>query len=105
MVDEVSRVADADDALDWQVSAVLAPRKVRMASPHLPDRLTIDGGTLRLEDKDLVCDGVGLEMRDARGVVSGPVRAYAAPARSIDVSIARATIGARASNGSRTRRV
>lgn len=91
---KLARAAGPLSALEG-VSAVLTPRKVRIASPLLPDRAAIDGGTLRLEDKDVLFDEVGVEMQDGRGILSGTVRAYATPARSLDVSIARATIGAR----------
>ena len=91
---KLARAAGPLSALEG-VSAVLTPRKVRIASALLPDRATIDGGTLRLEDKDVLLDEVGVEMQDGRGILSGSVRSFATPARSLDISIARATIGAR----------
>jgi len=91
---KLARLSGPLYALDG-VSAVLTPRKVRVASPLLPDRGKIDGGTLRLEDKDVLFDEVDVEMQDGRGMLSGSVRAYATPARSLDISIVRATLGAR----------
>ena len=93
---KLARVVGALDVVErLEISAALTPRKVRIATPHLPDRLGLDGGTLRVENVDLLCDGVDVEMQDARGIVSGSIRAFASPARVLDLSIARATIGAR----------
>ncbi len=78
-----------------QVDAVLTPRMVRATSPRLPASLTIDGGTIRLQNEDLLLDGVDVALRDVRGTLSGSLRGYATPSPALDVSIARATIGPR----------
>jgi len=49
-----------------ELSAAMTPRKLSIATPHLHDRLALDGGTLRLENGDLLFDGVDVEMQDAR---------------------------------------
>ena len=89
-----------------EMDAVFTPTKVRATSRHLPGRLAIDGGTVTLQNRDLLCDGVAIAMQDMSGTLSGSFRGYAAPSAALDLSIARATIGPRgASSGRKTRRV
>ena len=83
----------APERLD--VGAVLAPQNVRVGSRHWPGTLSIDGGTVRLENQDLLGDGVGVALQDMRGTLSGTLKGYAMPSPAFDVSIARATIGPR----------
>jgi hypothetical protein len=78
-----------------QLDAVLTPRTVRVTSPRLPASLTIDGGTIRLQDQDLLFDAVDVALRDVRGTLSGSLRGYATSSPALDVAIARATIGPR----------
>ena len=77
------------------VAAVLVPQQVRVDSPHLPGTLGIAAGTIRLDGADLGFDGVRVALLDARGTLSGALRAYASPARRLDASVARATMGPR----------
>jgi AsmA-like C-terminal region len=79
-----------------EMDAVLTPQKVRATMPRLPGSFTLDGGTIRVANRDLAGDGVGIAMQDMRSTVSGSIRAYATPARALDIAIARATIGPRA---------
>ena len=93
---KLARLAWAANAPERvEISAELAPRKVAVATPRLPGRLTLDGGVLRLENADLTCDGVDAELQDARGTLSGSIRNYATPARNLDLTVVRATIGPR----------
>ena len=78
-----------------ELTATMAPRKVGVATPHLQDRIALDGGTLRLENADLFFDGVDVEVQDARGLVTGSIRSYATQRRTLDLAFARATIGPR----------
>lgn len=78
-----------------EMEAVLTPRKVRVVSSQLPGRLSIDGGTLRVANRDLLGDGIGLALLDIRGTLSGTLRGYATPSPALDLSIARATMGPR----------
>jgi hypothetical protein len=89
----ISWAANAPERLE--ISAEIKPRRLGIATPHLPGRLTLDGGTLRLENADLLCDGVDAAVLDARGTFSGSIRSYATAARTLDLAIARATIGPR----------
>ena len=97
MVDvKVARISWAANAPErLEISAELSPRKVRIATPHFPGRLGLDGGTLRFENADLLYDGVSAEVQDARGVFSGSIKSYATPARTLDIAVVRATIGPR----------
>jgi len=93
---KVSRLAGPLNAADRiDIAATITPRKLRLTASHLPGRLALDGGTVRLEGADLSFDGVDAEIQDARGSVSGSVRGYATPARTFDVTVVRATIGPR----------
>ena len=78
-----------------EIDAVLTPHMVHATSPRLPSALTVDGGAVRVQNQDLVCDGVDFALRDLRATLSGTVRGLATPAPAFDVSIARATIGPR----------
>ncbi|MET0683285.1 MAG: hypothetical protein ABWZ29_08095, partial [Casimicrobiaceae bacterium] len=84
---------NAPERLD--MDAVFTPTKVRAKSRHLPGRLTIDGGSVRVENRDLLFEGVAIAMQDTRGTLSGSFRGYAGPSPALDLSIARGTIGPR----------
>ncbi len=83
----------APERLDFV--AALVPQQVRIVSRHLPAPLNIAGGTIRIDGADVGVDGVSVALLDARGRLSGSLRAYASPARALDVSIAHAAIGPR----------
>ena len=83
----------APERLD--VVATLAPQQVEVGSPHLPEALSISGGTIRIEGAGLGFDGVGVVLQDARGMLSGSLHAYASQGRALDVSITHATLGPR----------
>jgi hypothetical protein len=68
---------------------------LRITAPHFPDRLSLDGGTVRFDGADLSFDGVDAEIQDNRGVVSGSIHGYVTPARTFDVAVVRGTIGPR----------
>jgi AsmA-like C-terminal region len=78
-----------------EMEAVLTPQKVRVRSRRLPGGLAIDGGSVRVENRNLAGDGVGVAMQDMRGTLSGSLRGYSTPSPALDVSIVRATIGPR----------
>jgi len=84
---------DASERLD--MDAVFTPTNIRAMSRHLPARLTIDGGTVTLQNRDLLCDGVAIAMQDMSGTLSGSFRGYAGSSAALDLSIARGTIGPR----------
>jgi hypothetical protein len=64
----------------------MAPRKVGVATPHLQDRIALDGGTLRLENADLFFDGVDVEVQEPAGLVTGSIRSYATQRRTLDLA-------------------
>jgi len=83
----------APERLD--VAAVLSPQQVRIVSPHWPEALSLSGGTMRIEGTDIGFEGVAVAMDDAQGRLSGSLRAYALPARALDVAIADGIVGSR----------
>jgi len=83
----------APERLD--IGAVLTPQGVRVKSRQLPGALSVSGGTIQVEGADVGFDGVSVALQDARGVLSGSLRAYASPGRALDVSVTRGKIGPR----------
>jgi hypothetical protein len=77
------------------VAAVLTPQQLRVRSPHLPAALTLSAGAIRVEGPDLELQGLRFALQDARGTLSGSLRAYASAARVLDASVAKAKVGPR----------
>ena len=93
---KVSRISGSLDVVERiDIAATVTPRKLRITAPHFPDRLSLDGGTVRFDGADLSFDGVDAEIQDNRGVVSGSIRGYVTPARTFDVAVVRGTISPR----------
>ena len=84
---------NAPERLD--MAAVLTPQRVRVKSRHLPATLSISGGTIRMQGANVGFDGVSVALQDARGVLSGSLRAYASSGRALDLSVTSASIGPR----------